>query len=59
LGNPDKQLHKDEAKTVLPMFKRSESKNINDVLNLSPTTVFVPSGTSSEDWKIIIEQLAI
>ena len=59
LGNPDKQLPKDEAQRVLPMFKGNENRNIGHILHLQPVTVFVPVDISPEDWKIIIERLAI
>lgn len=59
LGNPDKQLHKDEAQRILPMLDRNESRNIGHALHLQPVTVFVPIDISPEDWKIIIERLAI
>ena len=59
LGNPNKQLHKDEAKKILPTFERKRIRNISHELKLAPTTVFVPSDISEEDWKVIIEQLAI
>lgn len=59
LGNPDKQLPKDEAKRLLSIFQREGSTNIGHVLNLQPATAFVPSEISQEDWKVIIERLAV
>lgn len=58
LGTPDKQLHKDTAKTLLPIFKAKNTTNIGHAFAIQPTTVFVPTTISSEDWQIIIEHLA-
>jgi hypothetical protein len=58
LGSPDRQFHKDQAAQLLPVFKAKNTTNISRVLALQATAAFVPSPVSSEDWQILIEQLA-
>jgi hypothetical protein len=58
LGTPQKQLHKSDAVKLLPVFRAKNSTNIGHVFAIQPTTVFVPSEVSTEDWRIIVERLA-
>lgn len=60
LGNPSRQLSMASAKTLLPVLHRkAHIKSISAALNITGTTVFVPNDISDEDWKIVLDCLAI
>ena len=59
LGNPTRSVHKDKAKTDWPVLRNAKSHNITAVLNITGTTVFVPSEIGAEDWAIILRQLTV
>jgi hypothetical protein len=56
LGNPSKLIHKDHAKQEWPVLRGVA--NITTALNITGTTVFVPSPIDADDWKLILTGLA-
>lgn len=59
LGDPTRLIHKDEAKMEWPVLKDSASNNITASLNITGTTVFVPSEIGTEDRELILKRLAV
>jgi hypothetical protein len=59
LGNPTRVVHKDRAKVDWPILKNAANKNLTAVLNITGTTVFIPTVIGTDDWGIILQQLAI
>jgi len=59
LGNPDKQLSKDEAMEILPILKASEKTNITHILPISAMQLFTPKDISEKDWEILLEKLCL
>lgn len=57
-GTPRRQLHKDQALDLLPTLKANGKSNITHALPISATTVFSPANLTSEDWAILLQQLA-
>jgi len=57
LGTPRNQLHKDEAQNIIPTLSNSDEP-WTSVFFVQPTTVFVPSQITSDDWQILIQRLA-
>jgi len=58
LGTPDRQLVKDRAKAILPIFKRTGKNNFGHVFSVQAVTVFSPTKIESDDWEILISELA-
>jgi hypothetical protein len=58
LGSPARQLHMDKAMTTWPVLEKSKARSITAALNLTGTTVFVPTEISIEDWSAILRDLA-
>ena len=46
LGNPEKVMEKDEAKDVLPIFKKSGETNFGKIFHVQAVTAFSPT----PDW---------
>jgi len=59
LGNPTRLVHKDKAKQEWRVLKNSGKNNITFVLNITATTVFIPSQIDPEDWEIILKDVAV
>src|SRR5262249_42004450 len=59
LGDPTRQVNMDDAKKAWPILQASKSPSVSAALNITGTTVFVPSEISSEDWSLIITSLSI
>jgi hypothetical protein len=59
LGNPTRLVHKDEAKKQWPVLQGSASNNITVELNITGTTVFVPSPITQKDWELMLKGLAV
>lgn len=59
LGDPTRQVHMDDAKKTWPILRESKSSSVSAALNITGTTVFVPTEISSEDWSLIITALSI
>ena len=57
LGNPTRLVHKDDAKKRWPVLQACN--NITEALNITGTTVFVPSTIAQEDWELILKELAV
>jgi len=57
LGTPDKQVHKDEAMKNWPILAASQQASVSAAMNITGTTVFVPTEISSQDWEIILNAL--
>ncbi len=55
LGSPTRQLHKDRLVRLLPSLKGS--KRWDQLLPVSPVTVFAPSKLSDEDWSVFVSEL--
>jgi hypothetical protein len=60
LGEPDKQLHMDEARARWPLLQRRMPPytSVSAALNFTGSTVFVPVEITKEDWQIILSDLA-
>jgi hypothetical protein len=60
LGDPRRQLYMEKAKLRWPILHRkAHIPSVTAALNLTGATVFVPNDISDEDWRLIIEDLAI
>ncbi len=59
LGSPRWQLDKDEAKRVLPIFKRTGATNFGKIFHVQALTAFSPTKIEQEDWELLISRLAI
>jgi len=59
LGNPARQLGKDVAKDVLPIFKRAGETNFAKIFHVQAVTAFSPTKIGLEDWEVLMERLAI
>jgi hypothetical protein len=57
LGTPQKQLHKDKLKEILPTI-RNTGREWHHVLLVQGGPVFVPSDISTDDWEILLTELA-
>ncbi len=55
LGSPTRQLHKGRLVSLLPSLKGG--KRWDRLLHVQPTTVFVPSVLSDEDWSVFVSEL--
>ncbi len=58
LGTPDLQLSKERAKELLPIFRRSGKRNFGHVFSVQAVTVFSPTKIETDDWEILIRELA-
>ena len=56
LGNPTRLVHIDDAKKRWPVLQACN--NITEALNITGTTIFVPSTIAQEDWELILKELA-
>ena len=59
LGNPSRQVHMDDAKKRWPVLVGSSSASVTAAMNITGTTVFVPVEITSDDWAMMINDLAI
>jgi len=59
LGSPAKQLHMDEAKKKWDILKSVGPGGVSAAMNITGTTVFVPSDISIDDWALILEDLSM
>ena len=64
LGDPRRQVKAEQAMSHWPvLIKRQENNGaaggVSAALNITGTTVFSPVEISQEDWKIILDELAI
>lgn len=59
LGNPTRQLHMDIAKERWPVLKNSGQASVSAAMNITGTTVFVPTEISAEDWSLILSDLSV
>ena len=59
LGNPSRQLHMDTAKQRWPVLMNSKQASVSAALNITGTTVFVPTEISAEDWSLILDDLSV
>jgi hypothetical protein len=58
LGTPERQLTSDDAKRLLPIFKKSGECNFGKVFHVQAVTAFSPTVVGSDDWEELIGQLA-
>jgi len=59
LGSPAKQLHMDVAKKKWDILKSVGRGGVSAAMNITGTTVFVPSDISVDDWALILEDLSM
>jgi hypothetical protein len=59
LGNPSRQIHMDEAKKRWPILINSSAASVSAAMNITGTTVFVPVEITTEDWAVVVSDLAI
>lgn len=61
LGDLRRQLHKDEAAKRWPILfhRMAHMASVSAALNITGTTVFVPTEITEEDWGAILRDLAI
>ena len=52
-------MEKDEAKDVLPIFKKSGETNFGKIFHVQAVTAFSPTRIGSEDWEVLMSQLVI
>lgn len=57
LGTPNKQLSKEKAKDLLPVFTTTKETNFGKIFHVQAVTVFSPTQIGSEDWEILIRTL--
>jgi hypothetical protein len=58
LGTPLRQVHKDDAKKRWPILVSSPGLSVSAAMNITGTTVFVPTEITSGDWATILTDLA-
>ncbi len=58
LGSPTLQLHKDEAKRILPIFKSSNEANFGHTFHVQALTAFSPSAIGGDDWELLVSRLS-
>ncbi len=58
LGSPEKKYPLEKPKKELPVLINAPTENAGHILRLQPTTVFVPTEVSAEDWEILLRNLS-
>ena len=58
LGTPTHQIHMDVAKTKWPRLKDVGAGGVSAAMNITGTTVFVPTEISVDDWALILSDLS-
>jgi len=58
LGTPELQLKSDDAKKLLPVFKRTGETNFGNVFFVQAITAFSATKIDVTDWEILMERLA-
>jgi hypothetical protein len=58
LGTPARQIHMDAAKTKWPILKSVGAGGVSAAMNITGTTVFVPTEISADDWALILSDLS-
>jgi hypothetical protein len=59
LGSPSLQLHKDEAKRILPIFKNSGEANFSHIFHVQALAAFSPSAIGGDDWELLVSRLSV
>lgn len=59
LGNPSRQVHKDIAMREWPVLVNSSVASVSAAMNITGTTVFVPVDITTDDWAVVVNDLAI
>jgi hypothetical protein len=61
LGDPRRQIHKDEAaaRWSILIERLRHQRSVSAALNITGTTVFVPTDIPGEAWQMILNDLAI
>ncbi len=59
LGSPEWQMGKDEAKEILPVFKKSREANFGNIFHVQAVTAFSATKIELEDWEVLMGRLAI
>lgn len=57
LGSPSRQLLAEHAKVQWPALSDVGAGGVSAAMNITGTTVFVPTEISSEDWSLILTSL--
>jgi len=58
LGNPSKQVYKDNAMETWPILNKNRFSSVSAAMNITGTTVFVPVEISKDDWALILRNLS-
>lgn len=58
LGNPQRQLHKDEAALRLTVLSQMGAGGVSAAMNITGTTVFVGKEVPESDWATLLQELA-
>jgi len=59
LGDPTRQVHMDTAKSRWSVLHNVGAGGVSAAMNITGTTVFVPTEISAEDWALILTDLSV
>lgn len=59
LGTPSRQVHANDAKKKWAALKSTGQGGVSAAMNITGTTVFVPTEISAQDWALILADLAV
>lgn len=59
LGTPSRQVSAETAKAQWGILKNVGQGGVSAAMNITGTTVFVPSEVTADDWSLILTSLAV
>jgi hypothetical protein len=58
LGTPNLQLRANEAKRILPIFKKTGETSFGNIFHVQALTAFATTKIDNADWEILVDRLA-